>query len=588
MGTHKTEVIFNLIDRITQPMRDIVDKMGQAAEKARLMNSAVKPIKNSIEDLKQRMERLTTARDQAFREDHIRKFNGMIRQTQHELQRLENLPPKGFINRLRDLPSSMAGIAKGIGAAFVFDKVVQFGAGVVSATADMEKYKLTLTTMLGSKGAADARMNEYVDIASKTPFEIQDVVDLGNGLQALGRYSKQNVIMLGDLASAAGKPLDQVKNAYAKLATGQKGEAVNMFRDLLISTDDWVKATGKGVTKNGELMATTAEMMAVLPKIMDAKHFSGMMNEQSKGIWGRLSNLKDTMFQFMAGLGELLRPVIDGAIFLLSKLAEGLGGLLNFLKENKDVITSIAIGIGVASIAWGAYQLALILTSATTYASIIPAIKAIGLAIYNIPIIGWIAALIGVLIALGVYLWKTSATFRGVLMGMWEATKAIFGGIGSFMMETLGGIKDLILAVFNPANWFDGKDQTGAALDRIKNAAFKYGQAIKDGYQKGNKAGLASFEADKKKREEEKKQTEGVAAPGTGDPTTNPATSLGGITSGGSKPTNITINLGKLMDGVTIHAATVKEGAQEMEKVVVETLLRVLNSGNAVQAGGGA
>ncbi|MDX9906867.1 MAG: hypothetical protein RBS55_09800, partial [Bacteroidales bacterium] len=305
------------------------------------------------------------------------------------------------------------------------------------------------------------------------------------------------------------------------------------------------------------------------------------------GIEGKISNLKDTLFQFMANLGEMLKPWIDGALKLLKFITDGLSNLLKFIKDNKDLLSSLAIGISVVTAAWAAYKLIMLITSATTYATVIPAIKAIGLAIYNIPIIGWIAAIIAALIALGVYLWKTSATFRGVLMGMWEATKAIFGGLGGFMMEVLGGIWDLIKAVFNPATWFDGENQFGAALDRIKNAATKYGKAIGEGYSKGMAAGKASFEEKNKKKEGEEADpiVPGTTpVPGTTDD--NTSTDVGGITSGGSKPTNITINLGKLHDQIVIHSATVKEGVQDMEKMVTEALLRVLNSGNAIQTGG--
>ena len=116
---------------------------------------------------------------------------------------------------------------------------------LLMATAQIEKYNVTLKTMLGSTTAARDRMQEYLDVAKKTPFELSQVVEAGNQLQAIGRYSRQNLEMLGDLAAASGKPMEQVMNAYAKLATGQKGEGVNMFRDLLISTDDWTKATGR-------------------------------------------------------------------------------------------------------------------------------------------------------------------------------------------------------------------------------------------------------------------------------------------------------------------------------------------------------
>ena len=56
------------------------------------------------------------------------------------------------------------------------------------------------------------------------------------------------------------------------------------------------------------------------------------------------------------------------------------------------------------------------------------------------------------------------------------------------------------------------------------------------------------------------------------------------ITSGGSRPTSITINLQKLQDKIEIHSTNIKEGVQEMETMVTEALLRVLNSANATMA----
>ena len=134
----------------------------------------------------------------------------------------------------------------------------------VMAAAQLEKYNVTLKTMLGSTSAARDRMEEYLDVAKKTPFELSQVVESGNQLQAIGRYSRENLEMLGDLAAASGKPMEQVMNAFAKMATNQRGEAINMFRDLLISDEDWIKATGK-------VKFTTEQMIKALPKIMKEK-----------------------------------------------------------------------------------------------------------------------------------------------------------------------------------------------------------------------------------------------------------------------------------------------------------------------------
>jgi hypothetical protein len=197
-----------------------------------------------------------------------------------------------------------------IKTALVGGAIFRVGKSFVSAAADVEKYKTTLVTMLGSVEAANKRFDEMSRFAATTPFELEEVVELGNQLQALGRYSVQTMTNLGDLAAAAGKPADQAARAFAKLASGQKGMAVEMFRDLLISTEDWIKATGKGISKSGSLMATTEEMLAAFPKILAAKGFSGMMAQQSKTWNGFVSNMQDSLTRIKAGLGEgLLEPL---------------------------------------------------------------------------------------------------------------------------------------------------------------------------------------------------------------------------------------------------------------------------------------
>lgn len=71
----------------------------------------------------------------------------------------------------------------------------------------------------------------------------------------------------------------------------------------------------------------------------------------------------------------------------------------------------------------------------------------------NIPIIGWIAAAIAGLIALGVYFWNTSAKFRAVLKGLGAAFVATFKGIWNLAKNVFGSIGDLIKAAFS----LDGK-----------------------------------------------------------------------------------------------------------------------------------
>jgi hypothetical protein len=214
-------------------------------------------------------------------------------------------------------------------------KGFEFLSTPLKAAGQFEAYETSLKVMLGTTEKAKARLQEYVEFAKTTPFELPAVVEAGNKLQAIGKYSKDNMTMLGDLAAAAGKPYEQVLSAYSKLATGQKGVAVDMFRDLLITSTDWEKATGKGKKASGEMIASADEMLAVLPNIVKAKNFAGMMDEQSKTMLGQFSNLQDGIGQFAQAVGNQLMGVAKDTMAFISPvfplLQENAGGLIKYL-----------------------------------------------------------------------------------------------------------------------------------------------------------------------------------------------------------------------------------------------------------------
>lgn len=221
------------------------------------------------------------------------------------------------VQKLNRTFNEARGKVEGLGKAFLnlgliatagvgLKKTFDFMKDASQASQAIETYEVSLKNMLGTTDAARERMQEYFAIAKETPFDLQQVVEAGNKLQALGRYSADNVKMLGDLAAASGKPMEQAMSAYAKLASGQKGIAVDMFRDLMITTDDWAKATGKGVDKQGQMLATTEEMIAALPGLLKSKGYLGMMATQAQTTAGKLSNLEDGFFQLKVAIGDRL------------------------------------------------------------------------------------------------------------------------------------------------------------------------------------------------------------------------------------------------------------------------------------------
>lgn len=177
------------------------------------------------------------------------------------------------------------------------------------------------------------------------------------------------------------------------------------------------------------------------------------------------------------GATQNILPFVDGlsgAVMVMANMAnarKGIVMLMTTLKTMPIVGAIVQGGFGLMSM--GA--------------------KMLGVAIMNIPIIGWIAAVIAGLIALGKYFWETSAEFRGVLTGVWEAVKTVFTGIGGFIQEVLEGIWHLIKGVFNPINWFDSDYSFSDGFDKITNAAKSYGESIGKAFQEGKAKGMESY-----------------------------------------------------------------------------------------------
>ncbi|MDR2292452.1 MAG: hypothetical protein LBE11_03155 [Prevotellaceae bacterium] len=364
MAANDVQIAIELIDKFGKPLSNLSKGLDDANKKVNSFNGAFNRANKdpyasqsrSLAQLKTNVERYKKAAENSFRLDHVRKYNILIGETEKRIKDIEDAAStcgektEGIFDKLQ----KNLGISKGmigIGALSVgIKKAFDFSTESVMAAAQIERYNVTLKTMLGSTDAARDRMQEYFDIAKKTPFDMPQVVEAGNRLQALGKYSRENVTMLGDLAAASGKPMEQAVNAYSKLITGEKGMAMNMFRDLLITTDDWVKATGKGVSKSGELLATTKELADALPKIMKSKGYFGLMANQAATTEGKIANLNDSLFQLKVAVGDRLKPAYDSFITGTTKIIESMTKWVEIPIEQKIAKEKIELNLLVESL----------------------------------------------------------------------------------------------------------------------------------------------------------------------------------------------------------------------------------------------
>lgn len=274
---------------------------------------------------------------------------------------------------------------------------------------------------------------------------------------------------------------------------------------------------------------------------------------------------------FFINITRATLAVLRFATVGIFQALKGLGALvLSFVTGG----TASATFAGVASASFGAFKLA-----ATA------ACRAVSVAIMNIPIIGWIAAAIAALVALGVYFWNTSAKFRATLKGLGASFVAVFKGIWDLAKNVFGSIGDLIKAAFS----LDGQGIKDA-INRLKGGFSEFGTNVGKAF---NDAYNAEMAASKKAEEAKKKGKPDPNAAGGEVPTvdvptvTSPdptggslGTVGGGKSEGSGKIRNITVNVDKLVERFEIHTTNLSEDLGKVKDMVGEALLSALNDVN--------
>lgn len=270
---------------------------------------------------------------------------------------------------------------------------------------------------------------------------------------------------------------------------------------------------------------------------------------------------------------------------------QALGFMRNIMQATVATLRFATVGIWSGIKAIGAYVLSLVTGGAAsvTFAGIasagfaafktaaVTACRAVGVAIMNIPIIGWIAAAIAALVAVGVYFWNTSVKFRATLKGLWASFKAVFTGIWNMAKTVFGGLGDLIVAAFK----FDGKG-IRAAIQKMKGGFSDFGAEVGGAFTKAYDAEIAKSKADAAAKEQ---ASSGVETTNP-TPTPNPDPLAGGLQSIGTtsakadKVRNITVNIERLIDRFEVNTTNMREDMSRVKELVAEAVLSAVNDVN--------
>lgn len=228
---------------------------------------------------------------------------------------------------------------------------------LVNVRGQFQQLEISFSTMLKSKEKADKLMSELVDIAAKTPFDLQGVASSAKQMIAYGS-SAENVgnelVMLGNVAAGVGSQLSEIAYLYGTLRTQGRAYAVDIRQfagrgipiyEELAKVLGVTKDEVSGLVKEGKVGFKEVEQ-AFKNMTGESGIYYNLMQEQSKSLTGQLSNLGDAWDTMLNKIGKDTQGIASAGI-------SGLKGLI----ENYETVGKILIGL-IAT--YGTYKTALI------------------------------------------------------------------------------------------------------------------------------------------------------------------------------------------------------------------------------------
>lgn len=243
--------------------------------------------------------------------------------------------------------ASLAKSAASFGVAF---SAQEFASHVTNIRGQFQQIEMAFNTMLGSEQKASALMQQMVNTAASTPFDLQGVANGAKQLLAYGLEANKvngTLVRLGDIAAGLSIPLNDIIYLY--------GTTMSQGR---LYAQDLMQFTGRGIPMIAELAKQfgvseskvkdlVSEGKVGFPEVQKAIEdltneggkFGGLMEAQSKTLTGQLANLEDNIDMMFNEIGEKSESAIGGAIELAADMVD-------HYKEIGSVIISIAAAWG--------------------------------------------------------------------------------------------------------------------------------------------------------------------------------------------------------------------------------------------------
>jgi len=384
------------------------------------------------------------------------------------------------LKKLGDFASNIDFITNVVG------KVTQAFQTMVGTSLDFEQQQANLKTLLnGDAEATENLVSQIREYGKATVYDRGGLVEAQKTMMAFGldaEFAFGKLKNIGDIALGDSQKMQSLALAFSQATSSGKlmgQDLMQMINAGFNPLEVISQKTGKSMAELKDEMSKggiTADMLAQSLEwaTEEGGRFYQGAESAAQTTAGKIAKMKDaiddikvSIFEatggataYVAEIGNMLLPLAQ-----LSPLFFGIGKSIKWCKTNWAGFTNkIRTGVLKVSLDLGIMKYS-IASAGGMFKFMekmgVSACRNIGIAIMNIPIIGWIAAIIAAVIAVVTILWEKSEGFRRVVMGVWESIKAIFNNVWvvikavvAFIWEGIlkpvfDAVKNAILAVWN-------------------------------------------------------------------------------------------------------------------------------------------
>ena len=232
----------------------------------------------------------------------------------------------------------------------------QLAGSIFNTRSQFQQLEISFNTMLGSADKSKQLMDELIQTAAHTPFDLSSVTSGAKQLLAYGTEAKdvnKTLVQLGDIASGLNIPLGDLVYLYGTTVSQGRMFTVDLRQFMgrgVPLAEELGKILHQNTTEVQESVSkgkVTSDIFkeAIANMTQAGGRFGGLMEQQSKTLEGQWSNIGDSISQMFNEIGKKSEGVFSSGLSIISAMV-----------ENWQEVVKV---IGVATVAIGSYRASL-------------------------------------------------------------------------------------------------------------------------------------------------------------------------------------------------------------------------------------